>query len=108
MQYPFHWLENDTASISVTATTAFSAFAAPPPTGRFQIRIVNAGAKTGFIRKSGPAGANAALVTDLPVLAGTVEVLTINHDDRSTVAGLSAICGGTDSTTLYFTVGAGI
>ena len=69
------------------------------------IRVVNAGAKTVFIRwyNDDAVAAQAATITDIPLLAGSVEQFVIGNADA-----ISLICGGADSSTVYITPVQGI
>ena len=66
-------------------------------------RIVNAGPNTAFLRWGTASGVGAAVVTDMPMLAGTVEVFTFSPDATT----LAAICAAASTATLYITAGEG-
>lgn len=89
-----------TASLAATTSSGAAALDSEPATADFQVRIYNAGTATVFIK----AGSStvAAAVTDLPVPAGAVEVLTVRGVTH--IAGITA--GG--AATIYFTVGEGV
>lgn len=100
-----------TKSISATSTSASATLDATDVStttanagtigGNSVMRVVNGGTKTAFIRFG--VGAQTALTTDMPVLAGTIELFKKSYD-ANTVA---AICAGSDSTTIYVTCGEG-
>jgi hypothetical protein len=98
----------NTKSISATSTSANVAIAAVDfntgtlGQGYNVMRIVNAGPNTVFLRW-GTASTTTALATDMPMLAGTVEVFT-NSPDTSYVA---AICASAQTATVYITCGEG-
>lgn len=72
--------------------------------GPMQVRVVNDGTATVWIRAGG--SAVAATTSDIPVLAGTIEVLTFAPDEGSDLY-LAAIAAGATGT-IYFTPGSGI
>jgi hypothetical protein len=72
--------------------------------GAQSVRIVNAGTATVWIEAGG--SAVTAAVTDLPILAGTVEVLTFNPGDNGALY-IAAIAAGATGV-IYFTPGDGV
>lgn len=96
-----------TKSISATSTTASATLDAldvnsSTNIGGFSVmRVVNVGPNTAFIRWG--VGAQTALTTDMPVLAGTVETFT-KGNSTDTVA---AICASGQTATIYVTCGEG-
>ena len=111
---PFGANFSKTKSISASSTTASCTIDATdvsstptpanagPSGGKAVMRVVNAGPNTAFIRWG--VGAQTALTTDMPVLAGTVELFT-KSEDTDTVA---AICASAQTATLYVTCGEGL
>ena len=111
---PFGPNFSKTKSISATSTSASVTLDATdvnytptwpnacPTGGHTAIRIVNAGPNTVFIRYG--VGAQTAVATDMPVLAGTVE-LFCKAGAADTVA---AICAATQTATVYITCGEGM
>lgn len=97
----------NTKSISVTSTSASVTLATVDTNtgtlgqGYNAIRIVNAGPNTAFVRWG--TGTQTALATDMPILAGTVEVFS-KSPDATTIA---AIAAATQTATLYITCGEG-
>lgn len=102
---PFHWLEAATTKVSATTSSAAGALS-KMPTGRVQIRAHNAGTTLAFIRK-GTDSTVTALVSDMPLPAGAVEVLTLNNTEKSPITHMAAIYAS-GSGDVYFTVGTGI
>lgn len=70
--------------------------------GHSVMRIVNKGPNTAFLRWG--VGAQTALTTDMPMLAGTVELFS-KAFDVNTVA---AICASGETATVYVTCGEGV
>lgn len=98
---PFTPNFSKTKSISVTSTTASVTLdATDSGTGNMVMRIANAGTATAFVRWGN--GAQTALVTDLPILSGTVEVFS-KTDNVDTVAAITS----SGTATLYITCGEG-
>jgi len=103
-----------TKSISATASTASATLDgtdvsstptpanAGPSGGKSVMRIVNAGPNTAFIRYG--VGAQTAVTTDMPILAGTSELFS-KGGDVDTVA---AICASAQTATIYITCGEGV
>lgn len=96
--------DDATASISVTTSTAASALKKAGG-GAFQLRILNDGSATAFIA-FGASGVEAA-VTDYPVPAGAIEVITIQNPDKDPVTHAAAITAS-GTATVYLTTGDGI
>lgn len=88
---------NATVSLAVTSTSANVAFGAP---GDICV-IQNTGSKTAYIKRHTISSGTAA-VTDTPLQAGATITLS-----QHTSLFLSAICAGSDTTTLYITSGSG-
>lgn len=105
MQYPFHWLEDATVDISVSTSSNVGALL-KMPIGKVQIRLANIGSSTVRFRK-GTAVATTALVTDMAIPAGAVEVLTLNNTEKSPITHIAAITASGTST-LSITTGTGI
>lgn len=106
MQYPFHPVPVSTVSLAATSTSGYVAFTVGMPTGRCQVRVANPGTKVAFIRPVA-LSSEAALVSDIPILPGAVEVISVNNN-KNTFTGFTGITAGADTTTLYFTLGQGI
>lgn len=87
----------DATDVSSTPTPANSG----PSGGHSVMRIVNAGPNTAFVRFG--VGAQTALATDMPVLAGVTEVFSKSAD----VDTVAAICAATQTATIYITCGEG-
>lgn len=110
---PFGPNFSKTKSIACTSTTASATLDATdvsstptqtnagPSGGASVMRIVNAGPNTAFIRFG--VGAQTAVATDMPILAGTVEVFT----KSPLVDTVAAICAAAQTATLYITCGEG-
>ena len=105
MNYPFHWLDGSTVSISATSASAQVALA-KQPTGRFQLRIYNAGPSATFIKKGADSTVTAA-TTDFPIPSGGVEVFTVNNTPAAPMGNVAAICAGSGTATVYFSIGLG-
>lgn len=116
--FPFAPSGLPTVTLAVTATTgnvalgnraATSQDASPTPDGEgtfpggFSVRVMNGGTKTMFVTFGGST-VTATVAAGTPMLAGTAEVFTVNPNATY----IAAICGGSDSTTLYATTGQGI
>ena len=103
---PFSPDITNTKTLAVTASSAQVTIATVDTNtgttgqGNNVFRIVNAGPGTVFIRW-GSATTQTALITDLPMLAGTVEVFS-KSPDTTTLAAISAT-----TATLYITSGEG-
>ena len=106
MNAPFHWLEDATVDLAVTQTSG-AAKLLRMPTGPTQVRVANSGAKVARIRK-GVSASVTALATDMPILPGSVEVLTVLNDEKAPITHIAAICASGETTTLSFTTGAGV
>jgi hypothetical protein len=97
----------NTKSISATSTSASATLATTDTNtgtlgqGFNVIRVVNAGPNTVFLRWG--VGTQTALTTDMPMLAGTVEVFTKSPNDTT----VAAICAATQTATVYITCGEG-
>lgn len=105
MQYPFHWLEGATLTLSATTTSSNGALL-KLPTGKCQIRLCNEGPSTVFIRK-GLDNTVAATTADLPILSGGVEVLTLNNNQAAPTTYIAAITASSTAS-LHITTGLGI
>lgn len=99
----------NTKSISATSTSSSVLLATVDTNsgtlgqGYNVIRIVNNGPNAAFIRWGTASGVGAAVTTDMPMLAGTVEVFT-KSPDATTIA---AICAATQTASLFITAGEG-
>lgn len=102
---PFHPIPNSTVSISATTTSANVALQ-KVPSGKFHLRIHNAGPSTIFFNR-GPDSTIAATTSNMPVPSGAVEVITINNTDASPVNYVAAITASSTAT-VYFTLGWGV
>lgn len=95
-------LDATDVSSTPSAGSATPAFIGGPSGGHSVMRIVNAGPNTAFIRWG--VGAQTALATDMPILAGAIEVFS-KAADVDTVA---AICAASQTATIYITCGEGL
>jgi hypothetical protein len=93
-----------TVSLAVTTASASVALTGAAGKGKQQVRLYNAGTALIFY-KIGASGV-AAAVTDVPLPAGMVEVITVL--DAGGSARFIAAIAGTGTATLYATVGQGI
>lgn len=101
---PFHWLEGATVSIT-TGNVSANVALLKQPTGEFQIRLYTSCATPVFIRKGTDSTASAS-ATDLPIAAGSVEVLTLRNNPTAPVTYMAMI-SPSGSCTIYFTTGEG-
>ncbi|ODT85696.1 hypothetical protein [Phenylobacterium sp. SCN 70-31] len=101
---PFTPADDATASIAATTLTANAAIK-QQPTGAHQIRLYNAGASTVFWAL-GPSGVTAAL-TDIPLPAGAIEVITLANGVANPATHVAAITAS-GSATLYVSTGLGL
>ena len=113
-QEPFTPSLGVTKTISATSTSssvtldAVDVAATPsnpgagPWGGHTVMRVVNAGPNTAFIRWG--VGAQTAVATDMPILAGAIEVFT----KAGAVDTVAAICASTQTATVYVTCGQGM
>jgi len=85
-----------TQSIAATTTSASATVIANQPC----VRVYNVGPSIAFVRFT--AGASTALVTDMPVAAGAIELFT--KGDADTVSAITA----SGTATIYLTVGEGV
>jgi hypothetical protein len=107
MLYPFHPLP-DSVDLACTSVSAFAAAPVPRiPTGGFEYRVVNSGTKNARFRLVTDA-ATPAVLTDTIILAGATEVFHAKNQERAPIVGWAGITSGADTTTLTFTIGAGI
>jgi hypothetical protein len=99
---------NDGGTYVMNVTNASSSITLPARPGT--IRIMNGGTKTAFIEVGPtayvPTGATPGSNTgSMPLLSGAGSIpLLIEKGNATTI---SAICAGTDTTTLYITLGLG-
>jgi len=101
---PFTPVDDGTASIAVTTSSA-SAAIKQQPTGAHQIRLFNAGSATVFWA-AGSAGVSAA-VTDIPLPSGAIEVVTLTNTNGGAATHVAAIAAS-GTATLYLTTGQGL
>jgi len=87
-----------TASVTLDATDVGTAATGG---GANAIRIVNAGPNIAFVRWG--TGVQTAVTTDMPLMAGTVEVFA----KPATADTVAAICSSGQTATLYVTGGEG-
>ncbi|WP_300573575.1 hypothetical protein [Phenylobacterium sp.] len=96
----------DNANSSISATTSSAAAALKRvPTGRFQLRLANTGTAAAFLRWG--TSAVTAAVTDYPIPAGAVEVVTIENTNASPITHVAAITAS-GAATIGLTIGHGI
>lgn len=94
---PFQYLQTKVASAtSTTSSVSFTGDAINAP----QVLVTSAGPNTSFFRCG--VGAQTAVVTDTPLLSGTVQTFTKNAADTCAV-----ITSGANTATVYFTAGGG-
>jgi len=103
MMQPFHPVDDATASISATTTSARAAIK-KPRTGQFQLRLANTGSALVRYRVGGSTVDAAA--TDPALPAGAVEVITVNGGRNAD----THVAAKTDSgsSTLEITTGSGL
>jgi hypothetical protein len=94
---PFE-VKSNTANLAVTTASQTVALNRAG-IGTQSIRVVNIGTQTVFISIGG-SGVTASLTTSMPILANTVETLTIQNED-TTVAAIASATGST----IYVTTG---
>lgn len=94
-------LDATDVSSTPSVSSATPAFVGGASGGHSVMRIVNAGPNTAFIRFG--VGAQTALTTDMPILAGAIELFS-KAGDVDTVA---AICAASQTATVYVTCGEG-
>lgn len=101
---PFCPIDDATASVSVTTSSAASLIKADPE-GSFQLRLYNAGTATVFYAVGG--ASVTAAVTDVPLPSGAIEVITVQNPQSSPVTHIAAITASSTAT-LYASTGFGI
>jgi len=101
---PFTPVDDATASIAVTTSSA-SAAIKQQPTGAHQLRLFNAGSATVFWATGN--AAESAAITDIPLPSGAVEVVTLANTTGSAATHVAAIAAS-GTATLYVTTGQGI
>ena len=94
---PFTPIIGGTQSVSVSAVSARVAIS----TGGTQVRIANAGSAVAFVRWG--TGNQTAVVTDMPIFPGTIELFNKTWENNSFAAITTA-----STTVLYVTVGNGV
>ncbi len=104
MMRPFAPVDDATASISVTTSSA-AALIKGAPMGEYQLRIYNAGSSTAFYALG--SSTVTAAVTDVPIPSGAIEVITITNPQQNPVTHIAAITASSTAT-LYVTTGNGI
>lgn len=99
----------ETVPLSVTATSSSVTFALPSSAKNYEVIIQNAGTKTAFCAFGLTANGVTATVPGtsgtinaFPILAGAIYTMQ-KQSDNAMADTCAAICGGSDSTTLYFT-----
>ena len=104
MQYPFTPIDDANVAISASTTSARAAIARQP-SGKHQLRLVNA-STTPVRYKVGGSGVTASAASPL-LPAGAVEVITVSNSDANPQGYVAAV---TDSgtATLEFCAGAGL
>ena len=100
---PFTPLDDATASIPATTTSARAAIARQPM-GAHQLRLYNGGTATVFWAAGD--GTVTAAATDIPLPAGAIEVVTLSNGGAAGASHIAAVtASGTAS--LYLTTGQG-
>ena len=104
----------ETVPLSVTATSSNVAFKFPASVKNYDVIVTNAGTKTAFINFGIGSSTSAAVpaasgspntgtgTIGTPILAGAIYTFQKNSDAAQCDT-CAAICGGSDTTTLYFT-----
>jgi NAD/NADP transhydrogenase alpha subunit len=103
-------MAGETVPLSVTSTSSTVAFALPASINNYDVIVTNAGTKTAFVNFGlASAGTVTAQVPGTsgttgatPILAGAIVTLQ-KQSDYQKADTCAAICGGSDTTTLYFT-----
>jgi hypothetical protein len=95
-------LDATDVSSTPSVSSATPAFVGAASGGHSVMRIVNAGPNTAFIRFG--VGAQTAVTTDMPLMAGMSELFS-KAADTNTVA---AICASAQTATVYITCGEGL
>lgn len=105
----------ETVPLSVTSTSSTVRFANVPSVKNYDVIIQNAGTKTAFVSfgtgsvtatvpaSTGSPPVGNGSVNNFPVLAGAIYTMQKNSDSVNMNDTIAAICGGTDTTTLYIT-----
>lgn len=100
----------ETVPLSVTSSSTSVAFALPASAKNYEVVVQNAGSKTAFIAFG--LASTGALIATLPGTSGTTKAFPIlagaiytlqKQSDNQLADTCAAICGGSDTTTLYFT-----
>lgn len=99
----------DSFALSVTATTANAILGTENAATNVQMRLQNAGTKTlywctGSSTVTATVATSTAAKTCHPLAAGAIEVFSKPGVDTY----IAAICGGTDTSTLFVTIGRGL
>lgn len=106
----------ETVPLSVTATSSTVQFANLASAKNFSAIIQNVGSKTAFISfgtgssvtatvpaSSGSPPVGNGSINNFPILAGAIYTMQKNSDASNANDTIAAICGGSDTTTLYIT-----
>lgn len=106
----------ETVPLSVTATSSTVKFTNLPSARNYDVIVQNAGSKAAFISFGTGTGVTATVpassgsppvgngsVNNFPILPGAIYTLQKNSDANALNDTIAAICGGSDSTTLYIT-----
>ncbi|MFZ5720311.1 MAG: hypothetical protein ACOY5Y_12725 [Pseudomonadota bacterium] len=101
---PFIPVDDATATISATTSSASAAIKAQP-TGAHQLRLFNAGSATVFWAAG--AAAVTAATSDIPLPAGAIEVITLPNGTVGPATHIAAITES-GTATLYVTTGQGL
>lgn len=106
MLIPFQPTDGTTVSISATTTSARVKIGGEASLvgARIQVRVVNSGTTTAFI-KFGDSTV-VATASDIPVLGGQTFIFTVN--ETSATGQYAAAIMGTGTATVYLTTGVGI
>lgn len=98
----------ETVPLTATATSSNVTFALPASAKNYEVIVTNAGLKTAYINF----GKGAAIIATVPGTNGTTGAMPIlagaiytfqKNSDAVQADTCAAICGGSDTTTLYFT-----
>lgn len=106
--YVTNALPGETIPLSVTSTSANVAFNNAASARNYDVMVINAGSKIAFIAFGNSSSLTATVpgtngtIYATPVPAGAIMTFQKNTDAQQNNY-VAAICGGADTTTLYFT-----
>ena len=113
--YIINSLPGETVPLSVTSTSSYVTFGSKAAAKNYDLIVQNAGTKTAFFALGTAAAGVTAVVPAssnnigttttgncTPILGGAIYTFQKNTD-ATNIDTIAAICGGSDTTTLYFT-----